>query len=72
MSLEFERTSDSVVTDDSKDLSVVPQFVSIFNSKGLKPSALLRPAKCVGNPSPPCYGGCYGPPPPCYGGCYGR
>ncbi|MDO8621111.1 MAG: hypothetical protein Q7R31_02415 [Candidatus Levybacteria bacterium] len=61
-----------------KDASVVPQFVSILNSKGLEPFVGAGkncispnpplPPPCFGKPPPPCVGR---PPPPCYGGCYG-
>lgn len=67
MPLELERTFSSIATNDTKGVSVVPQFVSILNnSKGSEPSIgagknCVRP--CYGQPPP-----CYGEPPPCYGG----
>lgn len=87
MPLELERTVGSAAVNDRKDVSVVPQFVSILNNQGLKPFVEVAkncispdpplPPPCFGKPPPPpCVGGppepCYGPPPPCYGGCYGR
>ena len=86
MSPELKRTFNPAATNDSKDVSVVPQFVSILNSKGLEPfieeqtetafsPVPVPPPPCVGRPpappKPPCVGR---PPAPCYGmppPCYG-
>ena len=66
-----------------RDVNVVPQFVSILNSKGLEPpieagkncispDPPAPPPPCFGKPPPkPCVGNpppsCYGEPPSCYG-----
>jgi len=77
MSPELKVTSNST-TNSSKDVSVVPQFVSILNGKGVEPFAEAGkncispvpplPPSCVDRPPPPPPGPCYGSPPPCYGG----
>lgn len=83
MSPELKITFSPVADNNSRDVSVAPQFVSILNGRGLEPFTEAGkncispnpplPPPCVGRPPPkpppgPCYGGCYGGPPPCYGG----
>ena len=82
MSPEIRVTPSSATVNGSKDASVVPQFVSILNGKGLEIVEVGKncispnpPPPCVGRPPPPrppCVGlpppSCYGQPPGCYGG----
>ena len=77
MSLELERTPSFAAANGSKDVSVVPQFVSILNGKEMESFAEVGkncispvpplPPPCVDRPPPPPPGPCYGSPPPCYG-----
>ena len=73
--IELEGTPSTAAANGSKDVSVVPQFVSILNSKGLELSIGEQvetafspgpplPPPCFGKPPPPCVGR---PPEPCYG-----
>lgn len=48
-----ERTSSFAAANDSKNVSVVPQFVSILNGKGLEPFAEAG-KNCI-SPNPPFY-----------------
>lgn len=66
MSLEIKRAVNPAAVNDSKDVGVAPQFVSILNSKGLEPSVVGSGGNRI-SPVPLAPLSCYGEPPPCYG-----